>query len=64
MDFYLHVPIKAIIHKDMLPITILLVFMKNLAFSSMQTAFSTEQVDDVSVLSNQIISYLQLTSSV
>jgi hypothetical protein len=48
----------------MLPITILLVFMKNLAFSSMQTAFSTEQVDDVSVLSNQIISYLQLTSSV
>ena len=32
----------------MLPISLLLVFLKNLAFSSMQTAFSTEQIDDVS----------------
>ncbi|CAC5371380.1 Multiple C2 and transmembrane domain-containing protein 2,Multiple C2 and transmembrane domain-containing protein,Multiple C2 and transmembrane domain-containing protein 1 [Mytilus coruscus] len=33
----------------MLPITLLLVFLKNLAFSSMQTAFSTEPADDLYV---------------
>ncbi|XP_076101848.1 multiple C2 and transmembrane domain-containing protein 1-like isoform X2 [Mytilus galloprovincialis] len=33
----------------MLPITLLLVFLKNLAFSSMQTAFSTEPTNDLYV---------------
>ncbi|XP_063432258.1 multiple C2 and transmembrane domain-containing protein 1-like isoform X3 [Mytilus trossulus] len=33
----------------MLPITLLLVFLKNLAFSSMQTAFSTEPADNLYV---------------
>ncbi|CAG2253064.1 Multiple C2 and transmembrane domain-containing protein,Multiple C2 and transmembrane domain-containing protein 1,Multiple C2 and transmembrane domain-containing protein 2 [Mytilus edulis] len=33
----------------MLPITLLLVFLKNLAFSSMQTAFSTEPANDLYV---------------